>query len=154
MQYLEMAASNNIHTSLLTGESVMRVKANDTIDIVEEILKRQYNIIGMDDVFITYAGLRDNNTRLHKELDKLKAGDSLQMKEEGGKILIETKKGFPLISLSQSGVRTWKHRLNSIINIKIKAITIRNKDDAVDFEMKPRVDQWRIPICEVCWLDR
>ncbi|GAG75975.1 unnamed protein product, partial [marine sediment metagenome] len=42
----------------------------------------------------------------------------------------------------------------SIINIKIKAITIRNKDDAVDFEMETRVDQWRIPICEVCWLDR
>lgn len=62
MQYLEMAASNNIHTSLLTGESVMRVKANDTIDIVDEILKRQYNIIGMDDVFITYAGLRDQTT--------------------------------------------------------------------------------------------
>ncbi|GAG75972.1 unnamed protein product, partial [marine sediment metagenome] len=52
---LEMAASNNIHTPLLTGESIMRVKANDTIDIVDEILKRQYNIIGMDDVFITYS---------------------------------------------------------------------------------------------------
>ena len=154
LSVLEMAASNNIHTPLLTGESVMRVKANDTIDIVDEILKRQYNIIGMDDVFITYAGLRDQTTRLHKELNKLKVGDSLQMKEEGGKIFIETKKDFPLISLSQSGVRTWKNRLNSIINIKIKAITIRNKEDAVDFEMETRVDQWRIPICEVCWLDR
>lgn len=76
------------------------------------------------------------------------------MKEEGGGILIETKKGFPLISLSKSGVLKWKNRLNSIINIKVKAITIRNIEDAGDFEMETRVDQWRIPICEVCWLDR
>ena len=151
---LEMAESNNIHTPLLTGKSIMRVKANDTIDIADEILKRQYNIIGMDDVFITYAGLRDQKTRLHKELDKLKAGDSLQMKEEGGVILLVTSKGFPLISLSKSGVQKWKNRLNSIINIKIKAIIIRNNEDAIDFKMEPRVDQWKIPICEVCWLDR
>ena len=76
------------------------------------------------------------------------------MKEEGGVILLVTSKGFPLISLSKSGVQKWKNRLNSIINIKIKAIIIRNNEDAIDFKMEPRVDQWKIPICEVCWLDR
>ncbi len=35
-----------------------------------------------------------------------------------------------------------ENRLNSIINIKVKAITIRNKEDAVDFEMETRVDKW------------
>jgi len=154
LSILEMAESNNIHTPLLTGKSIVRVKANNTINIADEILKRQYNIIGMDDVFINYAGLRDQKTRLHKELDKLKTGDPLQMKEEDGEILLVTSKGFPLISLSKTGVSKWENRLNSIINIKIKAITIRNKEDAVDFKMETRVAQWKIPICEVCWLDR
>jgi len=153
LSIFEMTASNNIHTPLLSGKSIIRVKADDTINITDEILKRQYDIIGMDDVFISYAGLRDQQTRIHKELDKIKTGDQLQMKGEDGKILLVTSKGFPLISLSQSGVHTWKNRLNSIINVKIKAITIRTSEDAVGFEMETRVGQWKLPICEVCWSD-
>lgn len=111
-----------------------------------------YEIIGFDEVFISYAGLRSPGTRIHQALSSLKTGSQLSLIHNGKSIAFRTGDRVEVASLSAKGRSKWESLLSRIQKIETKAIVTRYKDDGeTPAGMNIRSDSWEIPIVEAVW---
>jgi ATP-dependent DNA helicase RecQ len=113
-----------------------------------------YEIIGLDEVFISYAGIRSPGTRIHKALSSLHTGSSLSLRANGRSITLRTGDGVDVASLSSKSHNKWEQRLDHVQKAEIKAIVTRYKDEGEPLSGMPiRSDSWEIPIVEAVWRD-
>jgi ATP-dependent DNA helicase RecQ len=138
----------NPHTALLKGEEIFR-KTVDRVE-AEKLPHFHYEILGMKELFIDYGGSKPSCHPIHKELSRLKAGDTLQL-EERNKHLELTSKGIAVARLSKSAAKHWQSRLQFIKVAKIIAITVRHRTDIRDgtFVDRCEVESWELPIVEL-----
>jgi ATP-dependent DNA helicase RecQ len=141
----------------LQGPSVLRRRWASTgiqmlkVDAVSDL---HYAIIGLDEVFISYAGLRSPDARIHTALQNLSTGSPLVLSRNGSSLVLTTPNGVEVASLSAKGRSLWQHRLNRIRTIETKAIVTRYKDDSEPPSgLTIRSDSWEIPIVEAVWQD-
>ncbi|MEX0332157.1 MAG: RecQ family ATP-dependent DNA helicase [Puniceicoccaceae bacterium] len=122
---------------------------------VDSICDLRYDIIGLDEIFISFAGLRDAQARIHKELSAISTGTPLFLHRNGEKIEIRTANRVAVASLSAKGGTKWADRLDHIQSVFTKAIVRRYKEDSeIPSGMTVRCDSWEIPIVEVVWREK
>jgi ATP-dependent DNA helicase RecQ len=119
---------------------------------MDSVATLNYEIIGLDEIFLSYAGMRSPNTKIHNELSRLKVGDALNLLPSGNKLILQTQSGFNVAHLSAKGRKRWESRLNQIQAIKVKAIVTRYKDEGEGQSKMPiRSESWEIPVVEIVW---
>ncbi len=111
---------------------------------------RQYEILGLEHIYMDYAANFSEKHQIHEQLSKLEAGDSVFFCPKNDKIEICNGNGICLARLSQEGSKYWQNRLKNVLDVKVLAMYQRNREDAADgFQERIQTDSWELPILEV-----
>lgn len=112
---------------------------------------RDYALLGMEDVFLDYAGRRPADHPIHFALSEAGSGDPARMDEVGGRLFLVDRRGRVLACLSQKAAEFWAPRRAGIVEIRILGVTVRRRSDVTEPEYAGlvRCDRWEVPFCEV-----
>ncbi len=129
-----------------------KLTVEQTFDVPEPSAVRHYRVIGMADLWLSYAGLQPTGTALHRTLQVLNAGDdvTLQMKRKG--VAVCAADGRTIARLSQKAEKLWPALLSRVLRARILALVVRTAEQTrlaspVSYELKS--DAWLLPIVEV-----
>lgn len=108
------------------------------------------SVIGMEDLYISYAGFFPETARIHNDLADLNAGDKVCFIERKNKILMVNANHRTLAMFSRKGTEKWRDLIRSVVNARVLGMIRRNKTDGEGIEnYKTKVESWEIPIVEV-----
>ncbi|WP_029918042.1 RecQ family ATP-dependent DNA helicase [Pelobacter seleniigenes] len=125
-------------------------------DVPFEILKRRYDLIGLRDLFIDYAGRQKSDTNINQTLSQLDTGMSVGLHEENGRIVIKTSNGIRVAVLSKHAYEFWHDNLHKIEKASVIAMIERLSEDGSDAAFKEKLcnERWEIPLIEIIWTDK
>jgi ATP-dependent DNA helicase RecQ len=149
LHLLKLSAKANPFLKELRGNFMMpfvyRGKADTT-----SVENRQYKMLGLEQIYMDYAAGFPEGHRIHEQLSKLGAGDSVSFCEKSSRIEIHNGNGNCLARLSQESSKKWSEHLEDILDVRVLAMYRRNKEDPADgFQERIKIDSWELPILEV-----
>jgi ATP-dependent DNA helicase RecQ len=144
--------SPNRHTDALQGDFLLRRDAPVTALPDEMVLRRRYDMLGMEDLFLDYAGRRCKEDPVHKHLAALMPGDLLHTVKNEDYIELHDEDGICVAALSRSARDGWQGRLHEIGKLTVLAMVQRGVEDSKgEFQERCKCDQWEVPIVEVVY---
>lgn len=142
----------NPHTALLDGDCLLRRESPVLALPDEAIMRRRYEILGMKDLYLDYAGRREQHDPIHQHLAALAPGDKLQAQDTGRSIGLYTSQGVCIAMLSESASTVWRDRLDSIEAITVLAMVQRIAEDSGEkYRQLCHCDRWELPWAEVTY---
>jgi len=111
-----------------------------------------YEVLTLEDIWLSYPGWFSQHDRIHKVLAGLKAGDKLTMQPcERKGIGLFDKSGQCITRLSQKAEKHWMDRLPSVREIRVLAMVCREAGQDADEAGRKRyqVPEWEVPVAEV-----
>ena len=114
--------------------------------------ERDYTMLGLEDMFLDFAGRRAPDNRIHGALSALNPGDKLSPTGgRGSHVWLADSAGVVVAQMSARSAGFWGPRLDSIGEIRVLGLVVRKRTDNVDPEYQPllRTDAWEVPICEI-----
>ncbi|MFH0993948.1 MAG: hypothetical protein V1844_00385, partial [Pseudomonadota bacterium] len=147
---LEMERKENPFLSELTGKAMLRRRGASDGQLNPEILDRRYEILGLKDIYLGYAGGFDPAHPIHRRLAGLSAGDLVTLAANGTHIEVRTVGGVPIARLSKEGERLWANRLDRITEARILGMLLwRAEDSDSIYRERFRATNWEVPLIEV-----
>ena len=114
-----------------------------------EILKLRYQLLGMKDLDLGFAGRHSSDHPIHQHLADLEPGTNLTAKTDGSVISLYDSSDNRVAKLSQTASQTWLPRLATIKEVRIIGLLQRTaKDETEAFRPQCRSEQWEIPWVE------
>jgi len=111
---------------------------------------RQYEMLGLDQMYMDYAATFPEKHQIHEQLSILETGDSVFFRPKNDRIEIVNGNNICLARLSQEGSKHWQNRLENIMDVRVLAMYRRNREDSADgFQERIQTDCWELPILEV-----
>lgn len=109
-----------------------------------------YTLLGLDDLFLDYAGQRPPTHPVHSALSKFQCGDLLRVESLDNRISLITEQGIPIARLSSAAYQKWASRVNAIEQVRVVCLLTRLATDCKDpdYQALLKVPAWQIPICE------
>ncbi|MCF6239660.1 MAG: RecQ family ATP-dependent DNA helicase, partial [Candidatus Marinimicrobia bacterium] len=137
----------------LSGDQLVSLTPQIRKPIPVSVLQRRYDIIGLRDVYLDYAGRMTSSKTVHHQLGKIEVGDLVQLKSSGSKLEVCNSAGHPVAVLSKEAKDRWSSSLQNIESIKVIAMIERRADDSKDSDYSKllKVDCWEVPVLEVVW---
>ncbi len=121
-------------------------------EIENGLQNRCYELIGLNEIYMDYAGCFHRNNIIHEHLFCLEAGHRVAFHQNNSSIEIHNSDGCCVARLSNEGVTKWSHRLDQIQELRVVALLQRNRDDpAGGFINRIKSDQWELPILEAVY---
>jgi ATP-dependent DNA helicase RecQ len=121
-------------------------------DINEGLQNMCYELIGLSEIYMDYAGCFHKNNRIHEHLSDLEAGQRVAFHQNDSSIEIHDSDGCCVAKLSNEGVNNWFRRLGEIQELRVVALLRRDRDDPnEDFISRIKADQWELPILEAVY---
>ena len=113
---------------------------------------KRYEVIGLNEIYMDYAGCFHRNNRIHNHLACLEAGQSVAFHQNDESIGIHNCDGCCVAKLSKEGATKWSGRLGQIQELRVVALLRRDRDDPnEDFINRIKSDQWELPILEAVY---
>jgi ATP-dependent DNA helicase RecQ len=114
---------------------------------------KQYAIVGMKDVDLSYAGSFGISHPIHQHLTRLNTGSRLSMENNNGKVVLKDNDRIVAV-LSKQAAQYWLDKINTIESVTVLAMIIRYRDDSEeDYQSRCKVEQWELPLVEVVFDD-
>lgn len=115
--------------------------------------ERSYTLLGLDDVFIDFAGRHDPDHCIHRALASLNPGDKLKPLSQGKRVQLVNDAGIAVAQLSAKAAKYWTPALEAIDEIRLLGLFVRKKKDCAgsDYESSLRADRWEVPLCEIAY---
>jgi ATP-dependent DNA helicase RecQ len=111
---------------------------------------RQYEVLGLDDVYLDYAGGFHQRDPIHEHLSHIQAGDRVFLTADNPAIKICDKEDFCVGRLSQDASAKWRKKLESVSEVRVVAMVERDfMDSQEDFRDRVKADKWEVPVLEV-----
>jgi ATP-dependent DNA helicase RecQ len=149
LHLLKIPGKTNPFLREISGKFVMPLIYQDKIDNSSNV-NRTYEILGLDDIYLDYAGNYPQTHSIHGQLAKLETGQCVSFCRKNERIEIQNDKGTCLARLSKQGVEKCMNRLDQILEVRVLAMLQRNRDDPdEDFQKTIRADNWELPVLEV-----
>jgi ATP-dependent DNA helicase RecQ len=121
-------------------------------EIEDGLQNKCYELIGLSEIYMDYAGCFHSNNRIHKHLCCLEAGQCVAFHQNDSSIEIHDSDGCCVAKLSNEGVTKWSPRLDQIQELRVIALLRRDRDDPYeDFINRIKTDQWELPILEAVY---
>jgi ATP-dependent DNA helicase RecQ len=150
----ERADAPNPHTGLIEGDFLLKRVPPMVAPPDHVVLRRRYEILGMEDLFLDYAGHKPPEDPLHASLGALKVGDKLRAMPAGDHIELHDERGNCVAQLSQAARKTWWGRLEYIERITVLAMVQRRVADSGEaYRDRCKCEQWEIPVADVVYLN-
>ena len=139
----------NPHTCLLAGEFLISRKASSCAESQRKVIK--YELLGMDDFFIDFAGIKPENHPSRLALRGIKAGDALNIKRRNSYLELVNSDGIAIARLSKKAQAEWSKKLEKIQDIHVVALVRRYKEDVAEKEFQVNCigGSWEVPIVEI-----
>ena len=114
-------------------------------------MARDYTILGMDDIFLDFAGRRATRDPIHARLQALQPDDFLRLEDRDGRGALLTDDGVTVALLSKTASATWLGKLADVERVQVACMLTRSAEDCKDenFRRRLKVKAWEIPICEL-----
>jgi ATP-dependent DNA helicase RecQ len=149
------ADAPNPHAGLIEGDFLLRRVPPVVAPPNQVVLRRRYETIGMEDLYLDYAGHQRPEGPLHGALAALNTGNLLRAAPSGEYVELRDDKGTCVARLSQSGRKDWYGRLDRIERITVLAMVQRSSADSQEgYRDLCKCEQWEIPLAEVVYLDK
>ena len=126
----ERQDQKNPHTKLLTSDSVARRCVAISKTSPTGITNRRYELLGMQDIYLSFAARYRDQHKIHAHLARVQAGDAVTLKARDGKLEVLDDKGCCLAQLSKTASKLWSSRLAQIERVKVVGLIVRHKDDS------------------------
>jgi ATP-dependent DNA helicase RecQ len=150
----ERADAPNPHTGLIDGDFLLKRHSPETVPPDDLVLRRRFDILGMEDLFLDYAGRKNLDDPINKHLTALNPGDLLRAMSNGDYIELHDERGICVAQLSQSARKTWRKRMDSIERITVLAMVQRHiEDSGEEYRDRCKCDRWEVPVTEIIYLD-
>ena len=149
----ERADAANPHTCLIGGDFILKRNPPVIAPPDDFVLRRRYEILGMEDLFLDYAGRKRHDDPVHASLSALMPGDPLRIVSMGEHIELHDEKGHCVGLLSQAARKVWSGRLDSVERLIVLAMVERRvTDSGEEYRDRCKSEQWEIPVTEVFYL--
>jgi ATP-dependent DNA helicase RecQ len=111
---------------------------------------KQYEVLGLNDVYLSYAGMFPQIHPIHLHLSQMKAGDRVSLAIDNPSIKICNQEGYCVGKLSQGASAKWKERLAKVTEVRVVAMVKRdNLDEAETYRDRIKAEEWEVPVLEV-----
>lgn len=113
----------------------------------------RYRLIGMDHLFLDFAGRMIPQAPVHQALSTLTVGEPLTL-ATCKNVTGLWKEGKILARLSNEGTAHWRPLIPTLHALTVVALVRRTREDVTDpaFARSITCDAWEIPICEAVFL--
>ncbi len=149
LHLFSLGSSVNPHIAMLNGDFLIRRKCSAPHD--KSKLARTYHLLGMEDFFIDFAGIKREQDPARLALRDIKAGDTVNIKERNNQLELVNKDGVAFARLSKKAQSEWASRLHAVKEVRVIAMVQRYKEDlaGTDFQANCIGECWEVPIVEV-----
>jgi ATP-dependent DNA helicase RecQ len=149
LQLFALRNSPNPHIKAPNGDFVNLRKAIP-FHKTPKLIPR-YELLGMKDLFIDFAGFKQDNHPTCKAIKELKMGNCLTLSEDNTSLYLLNDADVPVARLSKKAQKKWKPHLAGIKKITVIALARRYKADIRDPKYQKRCwhDSWEVPIVEL-----
>ena len=136
----------------LSGEHMWPRKSPVSAPAVEASDFCDYEILGLEDVFMDYAGTFPSKHPIHRHLSDLKTGDPVWLVRDKRGLAIHDRTNFCLGRLSAEASWRWMPRMDTVDTIRVLAILTRGRlDPDENFDKRIKTDRWELPILEIIY---
>ena len=134
----------------LEGPAIVRCRF-EPADASPELASVDYTLLGLEDIYLGYAGRFAAGHRLHAALARLEPGDRLTLRATDPGVGLFDEGGVKLSTLSRKAEADWEPRLASVREVRVVAMVRRRADQDEDAERRQgyRVEAWEVPLIEV-----
>jgi ATP-dependent DNA helicase RecQ len=150
---MKLAERPNPFLKGLKGECFLSRKGSVDAGGPGESAFRQYEVLGLSDVYLDYAGGFPQDHPIHAHLAQIQAGDKVTLAAADSAIEIRDREGFCVGRLSQSASNRWKDRLDGISHVRVVAMIQRDRlDPQEDFRDRIKAEKWEVPVLEIAFV--
>jgi len=112
----------------------------------------QYEVLGLNDVYLDYAGNFPQGHSIHAHLSKIQAGEKVFLTAGRPAIMICDQDGFCVGRLSKSASDIWRDKLGQVSDVRVVAMIERDRmDPQEDFRERIKAEKWEVPVLEVVY---
>ncbi|MGB8353679.1 MAG: RecQ family ATP-dependent DNA helicase [Chthoniobacteraceae bacterium] len=143
----------NPHTELLEGDFVLPRQLLDTDTLSADITSLRYDLLSLENVFLSFAGNLPGNHQIHTALSSLHPGSQLTPSvSKSGDIELLDSSCIAVARLSSKGRDAWIRRVSDIQSISVVAMVERYIEDSDDeYVANCRCKKWEVPVVEIVW---
>lgn len=133
----------------LTGPSVLA--REEAFTLSDDLIGREYALLGLEDIFIDYAGHRGRTSAVHDHLAALQSGDEVTLVLSEDNVSIATRDGQIIGRLAARAAAEWRDKLPRIQRVQLMGMMVRTIDDVDGQEYKDRLlcMRWEAPWLEI-----
>lgn len=112
-----------------------------------------YHLLGMEDLFLDFAGRKAERHPARRALQQLTAGSRLRMQARGEHLELINDQGLALARLSKKAEEIWAGRLPRVREVRVVAMVRRQREEVAEpaFQAACRGERWQVPIVEVVY---
>jgi ATP-dependent DNA helicase RecQ len=145
-----MPGTANPHASQLEGDCVFHRSGARASGIPPTVLERRYELLGLDDIDVGYAGSKSEHHPIHAGLAELQPGSLLQARVSAkGRVELVVDSGPCVARLSTSGSSRWCDKIEKIREIRVVAVLRRYRtDEQPEYRDRIRRERWEVPVVE------
>ena len=149
LHLFSLANSINPHTRNLSGEFLVHRKPETSG--TEATVARSYHLLGMDDLFIDFAGMKPEQHPARQALQSIWTGHTVKIEPRNNHLELINDKGLAIARLSKKAQAQWENRLGTIKEFRVVAMVRRYRDDVTEQEFLSRChgESWEVPIVEL-----
>ena len=149
---MRMRHQPNLLLADLAGKHMLPRKRVEEHRIDDDFVFCDYAILGLEDVFMDYAGTFAPAHPIHRHLSDLKTGHTVRLVPDKRGIAIFDGTHFRLGRLSADAARRWAPRMDAINSVRVLAILTRERlDPDPSFQREIKTDRWELPVLEVAF---
>ncbi len=116
------------------------------------VARRRYRVIGLKDLFLSFAGGRSGSDPIHRRLAALRPGDALELRTAGKYVRLFDSAGGVVGALSGDAGRRWRGRLDDVESVRVVAMVERRaEDNEPEYRARLRCERWEVPVVEVAY---
>jgi ATP-dependent DNA helicase RecQ len=116
-------------------------------------LTKQYAILGMKDVDLSYGGSFVATHPIHRHLARLNTGSRLTLELNNDKVVLKDN-AMVVAQLSKQAAQFWSARIDAVESITVLAMIRRYQDDSEEaYRSRCKVEQWELPVVEIVFDD-
>lgn len=139
----------NPYLSEIRGDHLLMTEAPEPDAQDRPIILRDYEILGLKDFNIGYAGSFPEQYPIHRRLAELKPGSELNFARINGKLVLQSG-GETVAALSQKAQHEWTDKYGNAEKVTVLAMIRRHADDGDEqYRKRCQCSVWEVPFVEV-----
>ena len=147
---MRSAERPNLFLKELTGESILPRKSHVPLSAFKQRFFYRYEILGLEDIYMDYAGGFPKDHSIHRQIANLESGDRVGFAVGPKWVEIHDPDNYCVGRLAAKCAERWKNRFEQIHAVRVVAMLARSKMDPEEtYRHRIKTDAWELPVLEV-----